>query len=90
MELDCIRVGRPHPLVSWAKINGKTFVTYQDDQRLTIKNVNRTDAGTYRCTATNGIGKAATATRHVNVFCRLSLFSSQNSELQSYRSRRDF
>ncbi|XP_068686464.1 hemicentin-2-like isoform X2 [Montipora foliosa] len=77
VELDCIRVGRPHPLVSWAKINGKTYVTYQDDQRLTIKNINRTDAGTYRCTATNGIGKAATATRHVNVFYPPRVISTQ-------------
>lgn len=70
VHLECVSDGRPAPMVTWSKNGGPSNVTYPPGQRLTIKNTNRTEAGTYTCTAANGIGKRATAARHVNVFCK--------------------
>ena len=68
--------GRPSPRVKWTKIGAANdaLVSHSDGRRLTIKYANRTDAGTYTCTAVNGIGQAASATRDLNVFCELTMF----------------
>lgn len=68
LQLHCASDGRPPPTVTWKKIAGLSNSAYPQDQRLTIRNATRTDAGFYRCTAVNGIGKQATASMHVNVF----------------------
>lgn len=70
MELACVSKGGPAPTVTWMKMGEPSDVTYPTGQRLTIANANRTEAGTYRCTAANGIGKDASATVHVNMFCK--------------------
>ena len=75
MYLECnVSDGRPPPTVTWSKIGGLSNVTYPPGQRLVIKNANRTEAGTYKCTADNGIGNPATATMVVNVLCKLVAF----------------
>ena len=72
MYLECISDGKPPPVVTWTKIGGPIgSVPYPAHQRLPIMNANRTAAGTYMCTAVNGIGKAATATRDLDVFCKM-------------------
>ena len=70
VHLECVSDGRPLPTVTWSKIGGLSNVTYPPGQRLTIRNSNRTEDGTYRCTASNGIGRQATAKIDVNVFCK--------------------
>lgn len=71
MALSCITDGKPLPLVTWTKVGDITNASNPDGQWLTIKKVKTTDAGTYRCTAINGVGKPAVATRQVTVFCKL-------------------
>lgn len=68
LALSCITDGKPLPLVTWTKVGDITNASNPDGQWLTIKKVKTTDAGTYRCTAINGVGKPAVATRQVTVF----------------------
>lgn len=75
MELVCAADGRPRPVVTWTKIGEPSSVVYPDEQKLIITNANRTEAGTYKCTATNGIGKEAAATIAVVIFCKFFLFA---------------
>ena len=72
VHLECISDGRPPPTVTWSKIDGRSNVTYPPGQQLIIRNANRTEHGTYMCTASNGIGRQATATIDVSVFCKFS------------------
>ena len=75
MTLLCESDGVPVPTVTWLKIGGVSNFSYPSGQRLIIRNVNRTEAGTYRCTASNGIGKTALDVMHVNVFCKFTKLS---------------
>ncbi|KAL9964707.1 hypothetical protein ACROYT_G028383 [Oculina patagonica] len=68
VELVCAADGRPRPVVTWAKIGESSSLVSPDKDTLNITNANRTEAGTYRCTATNGIGKDAVATVKVIIF----------------------
>ena len=71
MHLSCITDGKPLPLVTWTKVGDIINASNPDGQWFTIKKAKTTDAGTYRCTAINGVGKPAVATRQVIVFCKL-------------------
>ena len=68
--VSCVTDGKPQPTITWTKIGEPSNVAYPDTQTLTITRANRTDAGAYKCTATNGIGESASATIHVNMFCK--------------------
>ena len=70
IELSCVTDGRPPSKVTWTKVGKSSNMVYPDGRTLVITNANRTEAGTYRCTATNGIGKGASAAIHVDIFCR--------------------
>lgn len=71
MDLSCITDGKPPPLVTWTKVGDITNASNPDGQWFTIKKAKTTDAGTYRCTAINGVGKPAVGTRQVIVLCKL-------------------
>ncbi|KAM7440128.1 hypothetical protein ABFA07_010622 [Porites harrisoni] len=73
MTLLCESNGFPAPTVTWSKIGGVSDFSYPSSQRLIIRNLNRTEAGTYRCTASNGIGKPALHVMHVSVFYPASI-----------------
>ena len=75
MTLLCESDGFPAPTVTWSKIGGVSNFSYPSGQRLIIRNINRTEVGTYRCTASNGIGKPALHVMHVNVFCKFTTLS---------------
>ena len=75
VELVCAADGRPRPVVTWTKTGEHSSVVYPGGQKLIITNANRTEAGTYKCTATNGIGKVAAATIDVIMFCKFFLFA---------------
>ena len=65
--------GIPEPTFSWTKdgsavtANGRVSLS-ADNKQLSLKNVNRTDSGEYRCVATNSVrtvySNAATLTVH--------------------------
>ncbi|XP_068733687.1 neural cell adhesion molecule 2-like isoform X3 [Montipora capricornis] len=80
VDLACTSDGTPLPIVTWTKISQVSSDSYPSGQRLAITHANRTDAGTYVCTATNGIGKPANATRHLNVFYPPSMIKRQDSQ----------
>lgn len=73
MHLECESDGRPPPTVTWLKRNGQNTIAYPSGELLTIRNANRTEAGVYICSASNGIGRHATATRTVDVRCKYFL-----------------
>ena len=69
-------LGRPEPNITWTKEKpgnqGNTGVV-QEGKVLTITNINRSDAGTFTCTAYNGFGKPESQTVDVNVICEYVL-----------------
>ena len=73
LQLTCEASGRPEPNIAWSKENtGKTGVV-QEGKVLTVTNINRTDAGTFTCTAYNGFGKPENRTVYVTVTCEYAL-----------------
>jgi len=72
MTLFCEATGRPTPNITWNRVledsSNSKVVHY--GPTLDFPNINRTDSGTYRCTAYNGIGKEADYVLKVNVTCK--------------------
>ena len=55
MTISCIATGIPEPEVEW-KRDGKVRVSGKNTASLTFSSINKTDAGTYTCTAHNREG----------------------------------
>ncbi|XP_041319300.1 basement membrane-specific heparan sulfate proteoglycan core protein isoform X6 [Pyrgilauda ruficollis] len=57
VELECLGLGEPRPHVTWSKVGGRIRPgVLVRAGTLTIEQVERADAGQYRCTATNAVG----------------------------------
>ena len=57
VTFDCHAEGDPPPAVTWVKVDGELPITASiSGSMLTIPVVSLSDAGTYRCTATNVVG----------------------------------
>ena len=69
-SLYCNASGNPNPMVSWTKIGTGPVL---NENVLNFTSINRTDAGTYKCEATNECGNATTMTTIV-VHCKYSAF----------------
>ena len=71
LQLFCIASGRPTPDITWVRIFASGSVSEVSHRYTTwdFKNISRTDAGTYRCTASNGVGNPVSRTLQVNVEC---------------------
>ncbi|KAM9351699.1 neuronal cell adhesion molecule-like [Symphorus nematophorus] len=60
LEMECIAEGLPTPEISWTKVSGDlpatrtSFIQYR--KTLRIRDLSDSDAGDYRCTATNKLG----------------------------------
>ena len=65
--LFCNSTGNPSPNITW-KFLDNSKVTFGEP--LSLQRVNRSQAGTYRCTATNGGPNHAWAEVHVQVNCK--------------------
>ena len=76
LQLICEALSQVEPKITWTKEKvgnqGNTSVV-QEGKVLTITNINRTDAGTFTCTAYNGFGKPEKQTVYVNVICEYAL-----------------
>ena len=85
MQLTCEVLGRPEPNITWITekpgIQGNTGVV-QEGKELNITNINRSDAGTFTCTAYNGFGKKESLPVHVNVTCEYALKKCLNNVKQ--------
>ncbi|XP_066024448.1 fibroblast growth factor receptor 1-A [Pocillopora verrucosa] len=70
LHLTCEALSRLKPNITWTKEKpgnqGNTGVV-QEGKVLNLTNINRTDAGTFTCTAYNGFGKPEKRTVYVNV-----------------------
>ena len=72
LQLTCEALSRLKPNITWTKDkpgNQGNNGVVQEGKVLTITNINRTDAGTFTCTAYNGFGKPENQTVYVNVTC---------------------
>ena len=70
VTLTCQASGMPHPAVSWIKPDGQRSV----EDVLVLTNINRSEAGEYRCEASNQCGNAL-ETATVDVQCKCVFFS---------------
>ena len=77
LNLSCYASGTPSPVVSWVRIStGQRF----DGHVLQLTNINRNEAGDYRCEASNNCGNESTATEII-VKCKFRFLFSHHSDL---------
>ena len=71
LQLFCDAYGRPTPNITWVRItsSGSESDVLHRDTIWDFKDISRTEAGTYRCTAYNGVGNPVNHTLRVNVTC---------------------
>lgn len=71
LQLFCIASGRPTPNITFVRIfpDGSESDVLHRGATWDLINISRTDAGTYRCTANNGVGNPVNHTLQVNVQC---------------------
>ena len=68
VALSCNATGIPSPMVSWIKVDsGERF----NESELVFPNINRNQAGEYRCDASNECGNASEAA-WIFVQCKLT------------------
>ena len=68
LQLICDASGRPTPNITWIKGGSESDVLHRAST-WDFKNISRTEAGIYRCTAYNGVGNPLSHTLRVNVQC---------------------
>ena len=69
VTLSCNASGMPSPMVSWIKVGGHMST---GSSELNFTNINRTQAGEYRCEASNECGNASETAR-IFVQCKLTI-----------------
>lgn len=72
MAMVCETTGKPTPIISWTRVleDGSNSEVLHQGSTWDFQNINRTDTGTYRCTAYNGFGNEASQVFKVNVTCK--------------------
>ena len=65
VTLSCNASGIPSPMVSWFKADGQRI----DQSELVLTHINRSEAGEYRCEASNECGNAS-ETATIDVQCK--------------------
>ena len=68
VTLSCNASGVPSPMVSWIKVDG--HMTVSNGSELVFTNINKNEAGEYRCEASNECGSAS-ETATIEVKCKL-------------------
>ena len=66
IAVSCDASGFPKPSLTWTK-NGQVVSKLK---QLNIQSSNRSDAGMYVCTASNGVGQDKTAQVYITVQCK--------------------
>ena len=69
VTLSCNASGTPPPMMSWIKV-GSHIRTYRNE--LVLANINRREAGEYRCEASNECGNASETAR-IFIQCKLTI-----------------
>ena len=72
MQLLCEATGVPTPTITWIRVleDGSNSEILHQGQTWDFPNISRTDSGTYRCTADNGLGNPVSHKVKVNVTCK--------------------
>ena len=83
VKLFCNSTGNPRANIAWTFLNGSNSRIIRTGETLVLSNVTRNQAGTYKCTATNGIMVPATANVQVTINCKYDI-----SQLISWFIRR--
>ena len=75
LHLFCIASGRPDPNITWVRISPSGIMrdVLHRGTNWDFKNISRTEAGTYRCIANNGIEDPVSHTINVTVICEYKL-----------------
>ena len=68
VTLFCNATGNPAPNITW--IQQQSGAVLSSSEELVLAAINRSQAGSYRCYASNGIGINSTRTCSLNVFCK--------------------
>ena len=68
VTLSCNASGMPSPMVSWINVGSHMRINRNE---LVLANINRSDAGEYRCEASNECGNASETAR-IFVQCKLT------------------
>ena len=68
LTVSCNASGIPPPMVSWIKVGGGNIIA--NGSELMFTNINRSEAGEYRCEASNECGTAS-ETATIEVQCKL-------------------
>ena len=74
VTLSCNATGKPKPNIAWTRVweNGTdSGELISVEEFYVISNTGRSSNGTYRCTASNGVGTPANKTTEVIVECKL-------------------
>ena len=72
----CNVTGNPPPLIAWAKVGDNSKV-YSTEKTLRVQNAEKSDFGTYRCTALSVRGENVSTVALVEVDnCKLNLIFS--------------
>ena len=75
-EIFCNVTGNPPPLIAWTKVGDNSKV-YSTEKTLRVQNAEKSDFGTYRCTALSVRGENVSAVASVEVDnCKLNLIFS--------------
>lgn len=83
VTLSCNPTGDPVLTISWTRngslVNTSARISFSDNnKKLTIMNVNRTDSGEYRCVARNRVGSDTSNAANLDVHCKTSIFENIN------------
>lgn len=72
VQLFCGATGKPMPNITWTRVlkDGSNGEMLHQGQTWDFPKINRTDAGTYNCTAYNGFGTKVSHVFKVNVICK--------------------
>ena len=73
VNLSCQASGIPSPIMSWIKVGGQRI----NGSELVLTNINRNEAGEYRCEASNECGNAS-ETATIDVQCEFFFLTFYN------------
>lgn len=70
LTLTCYASGYPKPTIIWTKDSVSVKEFNASGHFLHLVNAHRKDAGTYRCTASNGYGNNVTSVSIISIKCK--------------------